>query len=180
MRSLWPLLLAIPLAGCASGPVVHTDHDPAVDFSGYRTYAWRQPPPISNPLLKQRVVAAIEAELYRKGWRATSADSADVVLVANVSTREETTVEMFYDGPYWRDWHWRPELGFDRGFGTVRISAFRVGTLVLDMFDARTRKAIWRATAEETVPESPQKVNASVRKAVARMFARFPPEADVR
>jgi hypothetical protein len=173
MRVLTFLLVAVLSAGCASGPVVRTDRDPAVELTRYQAYAWKQPPPISNPLLKQRVVDAIDAELARKGWRQVQEPAAQVLLVANVSAREEQTIAAFYDGPDWNDWGWRGP--WPRGPRHVEVSTYTVGTLVLDMFDANTRRAVWRATAEGTVPSSQARIDADAMAAVRGMFADFPP-----
>lgn len=174
-RTLHFAMVPLLLAGCASGPTVHTDYDPAATFAQYRTYAWRQEPPVSNPLVRQRIVAAIDAQLQAKGWSRGPETTADVALVGNVATREEQTLDTFYDGPDWGGWGWRGVSGYG-GYRTTHVYTYTVGTLVLDMFDTRTKQAVWRATAEGTVPSTPAKVNAAVQTAVDRMFAKFPPD----
>jgi len=175
MRTLPLLLVSCLAAGCASGPVVYTDLDPGAAFGSYHAYAWRQHPPISNPLLKQRVVAAIEAELDGKGWRLVPEQEADVVLVGNVSAHDEQSVDAFYDGVDWNGWGWRQSANAGGARYRVEVHTFKVGTLVLDMFDVRTRKAVWRAAAEGTVPASPEHRNEDALRAVHAMFLDFPP-----
>lgn len=164
---------ALLLAGCMSMPVVQTDFDSATDFSAYRSYAWRQEPPITNPLMKQRLVAAIDSALSARGWQRVDESEADVALVANVATHEEQTLETFYEDPGWNDWTWRHGSMSARPYAT-RVYRYTVGTLVLDMFDTRSRRAVWRATAEGTVPSTPARTRAAIDDAVQRMFARFP------
>ena len=171
------LLLSCLVAACASGPVVRTDRDPAVSFAAYRTYAWRQEPPISNPLLKQRIVGAIDAELSGKGWRLAPEQEADVVLVGNVSARDEQTIDGFYEGPGWTGWGWRQETYASGTLRRVEVHTYKIGTFVLDLFDAKTRRAVWRATAEGTVPSSQERINENAMKAVHEMFVEFPPVA---
>jgi len=43
------------------------------------------------------------------------------------------------------------------------------------MFDARSKRAIWSAMAEDVVPDTPAEVNADIDNAVAKMFLGFPP-----
>jgi hypothetical protein len=169
------LLAACLLAGCASGPVVHTDQDATAALDRYRAYAWRQEPPIAKPLLKQRVVAAVDAELAGKGWRRVPEAEADVVLVGNVSVRDEQSIDAFYDGPDWTGWGWRGAVGPGPGLGHVEVRTYRIGTLVLDMFDVGTRQAVWRATAEGSVPATEARMNRDALAAVAAMFRDFPP-----
>lgn len=175
MKQLLLLLAACLLAGCASGPVVRTDHDAAAAFDRYRTYAWRQEPPIANPLLKQRVVAAVDAQLAGKGWRRVPEADADVLLAGHVSVRDEQSIAAFYDGPDWAGWGWRGAVGPGPGLAHVEVRTYRIGTLVLDMFDAATRRAVWRATAEGSVPSTEARMNRDALAAVAAMFRDFPP-----
>ena len=175
MKVLSLALTTCLLAGCASGPIVQTDRDPAATFSDYRTFAWKQPPPISNPLLKQRVVAAVEGQLGGKGWRLVPESEADVVLVANVSARDEQSISAFYDGAAWEDWGWRGYGDPTGGLRRIELRNYKVGTLVLDMFDAKTKRAVWRAMAEGTVPSSDAQREQDAIVAVRKMFTGFPP-----
>jgi hypothetical protein len=175
MRPILPLLLMTSLlAACASGPVVHTERDPSAAFGSYHAYAWRQEPPISNPMLRQRIVDAIDGELAGKGWQRVPEPQADVVLVGNVSARDEQTVDAFYEGTDWSGWGWSRQM-YPLGLRHVEVRTYKIGTLVLDMFDARTRRAVWRAEAEGTVPSSPLRRDEAAMKAVHAMFADFPP-----
>jgi len=170
-------ILALALAGCASIPAVQTDHDPAVDFARYQTYSWREKPAGGAALTMQRIVTRIDEQLQAKGWRLAPADSADIAVAAHVATHQEHRLDTFYDGPMWNGWGWYgpwawgPPMGYQR----TRVTNYTVGTLVVDMFDTRTRRAVWSAMAEDTIPNTPQKINADIDAAVAKMFVGFPP-----
>jgi hypothetical protein len=165
------------LAACASIPAVQTDHDPAVDFARYRTYSWREKPTGGTALSMQRIVMRIDEQLQAKGWRLVAADSADIAIAAHVATHEEHRLDTFYDGPMWNGWGWYgpwawgPPMGYQR----TRVASYTVGTLVVDMFDTRTKRAVWSGMAEDTIPNTPQKINADIDAAVAKMFVGFPP-----
>ena len=163
------------LAACASTPDVQVDHDPAVDFTRYRTYSWAQEPQVSNPLVQQRIVAGVDARLAQRGW--TRAETGDIAIVANVATSQKQTLDTFYSGTGMGGWGWGPGWGAYGGMGTAttRVNTYTVGTLVLDMFDASTKRAVWRGTASGTVPETPEKTAAAVNAALDKMFATFPP-----
>ncbi|WP_255910707.1 DUF4136 domain-containing protein [Tahibacter harae] len=168
------LLSCSLLAGCASSPVIHVQRDPTVDFGQYRTFAWKQLPPMRNPLLRQRVVSAVDARLVAKGWRAVPDAQADVFLVGNVSTREDATLNYFYQDTGWDGWHWGAHaLGMQR----IELRVLRIGTLVLDVFDARTLRAIWRGVAQGYVPDSEARKDSEAMAAVQRMFRDFPEAA---
>jgi hypothetical protein len=175
MKPATILLVAGLLAGCVSTPVVETDRDPAADFGRYRTYAWLQEPPIGNPLLKQRVVQAVDGELAGKGWRMAPATDADVLLAGHVAVRDEATLDVFYESNEWSGWNWRGPHPY--GTQRVELRTFRVGTLVLDLFDARTQRAVWRGVAEGMVPASEARRERDAMQAVHAMFRDFPPAA---
>ncbi|GAB3350669.1 DUF4136 domain-containing protein [Lysobacter tyrosinilyticus] len=182
-RMLVALILAIAatLAACASTPIVYTDQDPAAQFGGYRTYSWREKAEKAPPLVAQRIVDAVDTQLRAKGWTPV-ASGGDVVLAAHVATRQEYDLDTFYDDPFWGGWgwgagwgHWGPGWGMNAGMHTTRVHSYTVGTLVLDMFDANTKQAIWRGTAEAVVPRDPKKYTEQIQTGVTKMFAGFPP-----
>jgi hypothetical protein len=66
-----------------------------------------------------------------------------------------------------------------RGFGDGNINIteqdYKAGTLVIDMYDAKTRQLLWRGSAEGTLSDKPAKNENKLDKAVAKMFKDFPP-----
>ena len=177
MKALIPLALTALLAGCASTPDVTVDHDPAADFSRYHTYYWAQELQINNPLAKQRILAGIDARMAARGFTRQEG-SGDIAIVGNVATSERQTLDTMYTGTGMGGWGWGPGWGYGGvGSSTTRVNTYTVGTLVLDMFDTSTKKAVWRGVASGTVPDSPQRTEAAVNSALDKMFASFPPGA---
>src|SRR5260370_32194673 len=89
---------------------VKTDYDRNANSAQYKTYTWEkvQTP---NPLLVERIKAAVNAALAAKGW--TQLESGgDISIVAIAMTRDQQTLNTFYDG-FGGGLRWR---GF-RGFG---------------------------------------------------------------
>jgi hypothetical protein len=172
-------VVALAFAGCASIPAVQTDHDPAVDFSRYHTYSWREKPAGGTALAMQRIVSRIDEQLQAKGWRLVPEASADIAIAAHVATHEQHRLDTFYDRPMWSGWGWYgpwawgPSMAM--GYQRTRVTSYTVGTLIVDMFDTGTKRAVWSAMAEDTIPDTPQKINADIDAAVAKMFAGFPP-----
>ena len=182
-RYVLVMLAALLLAGCASSPIVKTHADPSANFTAYHTYTWVQKPNDMAPLQQQRLVAAIDAKLQQQGW--TQSANGQVSLVANVATREKQTLDTFYNGPTYAGWGWGNPWGmgpmanwgnpgWGMGNATTTVDTYTVGTLVLDMFDAKTKQAIWRGTASGNVPDSPQKQDAAIQAGVDKMFSTFP------
>ncbi|MEO5565884.1 MAG: DUF4136 domain-containing protein [Luteimonas sp.] len=171
-------VVALALSACASVPMVQTDHDPAVNFAQYHTYAWREKPTGGTAISMQRIVTRIDEQLQAKGWRLAPESTADIAIAAHLATHEQHQLDRFYDRPMWNDWGWYgpwswgpPMMAYQR----TRVTSYTVGTLIVDMFDTRSKRAVWSAMAEDTIPNTPQKINADIDAAVMKMFARFPP-----
>jgi len=166
-RLAFAAAVALVLAACASTPDVQTDFDPSAQFSRYRTYAWTATPESGAPLMRQRITASIDAKLGEMGWTPAPATTADVVIAAQVITREQLSIDSFPSGGGWGGWG-------PPGNGPARVRSYTVGTLVLDIFDARTKRAVWRGTASGALPKSSDKATAKTQEAIDRMFASFP------
>lgn len=177
MKAFLVAVLATSLVACASTPTVKTDFDSAANFSSYRTYSWALKPEASSPLVQQRIVDGINARLQAKGLR--EAENGDIALAAHIATGQKQTLDTFYSGTGMGGWGWRGGWGGGMAMGnaTTTVHTYEVGTLVLDMFDAHTKQAVWRGTASGTVPSSPDKVNVAVDAGLDKMLAAFPPGA---
>jgi hypothetical protein len=175
MKTFAIAVLATSLVACASTPTVHTDFDPSANFASFRTYTWAQKPQGASPLVTQRIVDGIDARLQALGW--TQAADGEVAVVANIATSQRQTLDTFYSGTGMGGWGWRGGWGGGMGMGTATttVRTYDVGTLVVDMFDARTKQAVWRGTASGTVPTSPTQVNTAVQAGLNKLFANFPP-----
>ena len=150
------------------------DYDHNANFSQYRTFTWIRPPHYrSDPFMDQHIMDAVNAQLTAKGWRYVT-EGGDVGVVAHVATREEHSLETFYDG-FGGGWGWRHWGG---GFGEAITMdhPLEVGTLVVDLFDTRTKQLIWRGEATESLSEKPDKDVKKLNKAVDKLFRDFPPK----
>jgi len=93
-------------------------------------------------------------------------------------TEDHRTLQTSYDN-FGGGWGWRRwGGGFDDGFGTSTTTeeTYKVGTLVVDLFDTNTKKLIWRGSASDTLSDKSDKNIKKFSTAVQRMFGHFPPE----
>ena len=164
---------AMAIGNAAFAQDVKTDYNTTTDFSQYKTFSWIKEPQTSNPLTRQRVIDDVNAALKAKGLQLVTSD-ADVCIAAHAATKEQQTLDTFYDG-FGGGWGWRWGGGF--GMATTTVETYEIGTLVVDIFDSRTKEAIWRGTASKTLSGNPQKNAASLNRAVEKMFKNFPPSA---
>jgi hypothetical protein len=58
---------------------------------------------------------------------------------------------------------------------TTTTETYKVGTLVVDIFDGKDKKLIWRGVSSETLSDKSDKNIKKLDKEAAKMFHHFPP-----
>ena len=151
------------------GQQVKTDYDRAADFSQYKTYSW-QKVQTQDPLWVDRIEQAVNADLTAKGWTQVPS-GGNVAIVAIEMTKNQQTLDTFYNG-FGGGWRW----GGGFGNSTTTVDNYKVGTLVVDMFDAKTKALIWRGSSSDTLSSKSDANIKNLDKGVKKMFDHFPPE----
>jgi Domain of unknown function (DUF4136) len=141
---------------------VNADFDKTVNFAGFKTYAWTQGtmPQGANPLMVQRVESAVEAEMSAIGLVKVEKDP-DVMVAVHGATKEDVSLQSYGYAPRF-------------GGGQVNVNKVLVGTLVVDVIDARAKKLAFRGTASDSISDNPQKNEKKIHKAVEKMFDKYP------
>jgi hypothetical protein len=167
--------IGLLLATASFAEQVKTDYDRSADFSQYKTYSWEKVQ-TQDPLWASRIKDAVNASLAAKGWTQV-ASGGQVAIVAIEMTKNQQTLNTFYDG-FGGGWGWR-RGGGGGGFGdaTTTTETYKVGTLVVDLFDASSKKVIWRGSASDTLSDKSDKNIKNLDKGVQKLFDHFPPGA---
>jgi hypothetical protein len=162
--------LTLVLAGALLAQHVKTDYDHSANFGQYKTYSWEKVQ-TKDPLLVDRIKSAVSSALAAKGWTEVPS-GGDVEVFAIETTQNQQTLDTFYNG-FGGGRRW----GFGRGFGdsTTTVETYKVGTLVVDLFDAKTEKLIWRSSSSDTLSDKADKNTKNLDKGVNKMFQHFPP-----
>jgi hypothetical protein len=171
-RFRFAMFLAVLLAATtnAFSREIKYDYDHHANFSQYKTYSWAKVD-MPDPIWNDRVKEAVDKQLSAKGWTEVPS-GGDVSIVAVGMTHEKPTLQTFYDG--FDGWGWG---GFQDAMATTTVQNYEVGTLVIDMFDSRTKKLIWRGSASDTISDKPEKNMKDLDKSVEKLFDHFPPRA---
>jgi len=93
----------------------------------------------------------------------------DISIVAIEMTKNQQNLNTFYDG-FGGGWRWG---GF--GEATTTVDNYKVGTLVVDLFDAHTKTLLWRGSSSDTLSDKSDKNIKNLDKGVQKMFDHFPP-----
>ena len=175
-RLLCWLLLAAPVAGCAS-PKIGYDFDRSVNFSAYHAYEWipraqeatgdRR---LDSSLIDARIRAAIDAQLRSKGYTATAEEKPQFLVAYHVGMKDliKGSSTQNYMG--------------DRAHGTYTtlsdVQAYKEGTLLIDIVDAGSKHLVWQASALAEVEEglSPKERDERINDIVRAMLSHFPPK----
>ncbi len=162
----------LSVLGSAFAQHVTTDFNHQANFSQYKTYSWQDVKP-ENSLWDARIKTAVDAQLAAKGWTLV-ASGGDVAVVAIKTTQTQKQLQTFYDG-IGGGWRWRGFGGM--GESTTTETDYKEGTLVVDLYDAKTKQLIWRGSAEDTLSDKADKNEKNLDKGVAKMFKKFPPSS---
>ena len=177
-RSL--LGLSILAAAPAFAQKVYVDYDKSVDFDKYETFAWLLSEPSSlmdtDPLMHTRIVNEIELRLAESYTWVES--NPDLYVTYHTNEKEEMRLDSnsigYGYGPGWGwDPYWDPYWDGRFGNWTSTVTTYTRGTLIIDLYDVKEGKAIWRGTAEAVVPRSPRAAEKKIVKAVAKISKKF-------
>jgi hypothetical protein len=153
------------------------DYDKTAPFAEFKTYALKDGTKTGNELIDKRVIAAIEAQMAAKGL--TKNDSApDVYVVYHLAFDQQKDISSFSSGPMYGGYGW----GWGGGWGTtttdVRVRDILVGTLAIDVIDAKKKQMAWRGlgTKEIDTHAKPDKRDSNINKAVEKIFKNYPPK----
>lgn len=174
------LAVAMLAAGCATGPDVRSDYDPAADFGRFRTYGFVAQAGADQgdvrSLTTLRLQQAASREMEARGY--VRADNPDLVLNFTGRLQERVDIESWPAPSFGVGWGYRGWPGSAwGGWGAteVRTRRYNVGTLVIDVVDREKRQAAFQGSAEGVVTQAMlNDLGAAIDDAVARIFARFP------
>ena len=162
--------IALLLAAASFAQQVKTDYDHDANFNQYKTYSWEKVL-TQDPLWVDRIKQAVNTALAAKGWTPVQS-GGDVSIVAVETTQNQQTLDTFYDG-FGGGWRWRGFGGI--GESTTTVENYKVGTLVVDLFDAKSKKLVWRGSASDTLSNKSDKNIKNLDKGVQKIFDHFPP-----
>jgi uncharacterized protein DUF4136 len=165
-------MLAIPLFVIALSTAVFADHvavdyDHAANFNQVKTYSWSKVH-TANSIWDDRVKDAIDKELGAKGWTQVPS-GGEVALVAVEKTSVHQQYDTFYNG--FGGWRW---AGI--GESTTSVSNYKVGTLIVSIFEGNSNQLIWRGTSSSDLSGNAGKNTKKLDKDVQQMFKKFPPK----
>ena len=172
------LILLSFFAGCSKMHVT-TDFDPEADFSVYKTWDWLPGGPpetgdrrLDSPQVRERIGRVIEEEFAGHGFPRGS-ETPDFYVIYHAALDQEITkrnIENYY--AYINYTVFVPQVT------SSYTEVWDIGTLIVDVFDVKTRTLAWRGTSriEFNYQAGPRENEPIIRKAVSKMLEGFPPK----
>jgi hypothetical protein len=118
---------------------------------------------VQNSILAQVAVQGIDTALQGKGWQKVEASQTpDVLVTASGGLKQQTSYSA---------WGMR---GIGGGMGGITPEQNVIGTLIVDIYDAKTQSLIWRGIGQNTLNNNGSKNQQMVQKALTKMFKEWP------
>ena len=166
------------LSTAAFAQDVKVDFDKNADFSKYKSFALKIGTRWNNEIGESRIENEFKQTLVEKGWTLEDPDKADTIVVLHGATDKQKTLNTFYTGGgAYGGYGWRGVGygGMGMGSSSTTVSEYMVGTLVVDIFDAKTKSLLFRGIASDEISDKPEKNIKKIDKAANKMFKDFPP-----
>lgn len=165
----------LAFAGGAWAQDVKVDFDKDANFAAIKTFEIKLGTAWGNQIREKLVMEEITGALTAKGWQAVPA-GGDAQVVVHGAGETKRTLNTFYSGGGYGGYGYRGWGGMGgMGTATTTESEYTVGTLVVDIFDAKTKSLIWRGVAQDELSDKPEKNTKKLEKASDKMFKQFPP-----
>ena len=141
------------------------DFDKSANFASFKTYAHKDGTKVGQELIDARILAAIDAQMAAKGFT-VSESSPDVFVVYHVAFDKQQDISTYSTGYA------------GGGSSTTQVRDILIGTLVIDLADAKGGKLVWRGMGVKEVDTQakPEKRDKSINNAVTKIFKNYPPK----
>ncbi len=169
------------LAGCASQPRISAQSRAGADFTQYRSYAWVSPLATDNAgystIITSHFKAAVQREMQARGYvYSESNPDLQVNFFSNVENRSETRSSPSMSIGYFG---YRGRFGYGMNIpvynNQVETRNYKVGTVSIDVVDARRKELIWSGVLEGALSNKAMENPAgAIQSAVGQIYSRYP------
>jgi Domain of unknown function (DUF4136) len=170
------VLLASTLL-CSVGHAQKTSagFDPNANFSNYKTFAFDKPG-ARNPFVNTMIVEAVERELTSRGLTKVDADP-DLLVVYLAASGPNLQVASL---PFYQVVN--PAYSGMVGGASMAMWDVTTGTLVIDLFDRKAARTVFRGTVTDVLKRAPsidlaadaKLVSKPINKGIAKIFKKYP------
>ncbi len=165
--------VALAVAGGAWAQDVKVDYEKTANFSAIKTFSIKIGTGWGNQIGEKRVLDELTQALTEKGWKLAPEGKADAQVVVHGASQTKKDLNTFYSGMGGYGYRWGGMGG--TGMATTTVTEYTVGTLVVDIFEAKSKNLIWRGVAQDELSDKAEKNIKKLGKASDKLFKDFPP-----
>jgi hypothetical protein len=162
--ALCAMVLSVASA-VAFGQQVSVNYNHSQDFTQYKTYAWgsNNANQIQNSILAQQARSDVNQALQGKGLQMVQeSQNPNLIVTENGGLKQQTSYTAMGMGR------------FGGGMGTISPEQSEIGTLIVDLYDAKNKNLVWRGISQDTLSTNGGKNAKTVQKAIQKMFKQYP------
>jgi hypothetical protein len=182
-------VLTLVMTNCAPRVKSHAVKEKGADLKQYKSYTWAKPGDAEYQVTYDKkeaigfIIQLADEELKKKGFNKT-AEQPDAIFIVDTKLEEHVAytkmpgpndgfgagVPVYSGGTYG---------GFSVGYyGPVQSSQtvereFLEGSILLEMYDSKTNKLLWRSWTKEQITNNTD-INKAIRKTVRRLVGQMP------
>lgn len=183
------LIVGAALVSCSTIKYT-TDFDGSADFQSYKTfqyYGWAEESnKIINTIDQDRIESAFGAELDKRGLEYVK-ENGDLIITLYIVTQEKTqttantTTSGGMGGGYYGyggSYGYGPAYGWGPTSSHTTYSEYdyTVGTLIIDVYDAKDKKLVWESVSTGTINEKTKGREERIQSTVGKMMLKYPVE----
>jgi hypothetical protein len=173
-RTLAIGLFAVAMSGApilAQTPTIDYDH--TVNFLKFKTYTW-QKVHATDPGVEDRITIALNRDMTGR-YMSEVPKGGDVTITAVEASKDNQEFGTFYDS-LGSDYAWQRPWGSGFLDSQATLNDIPVNTLVIDMYDTKSHKLLWRGTITGPIEGSQDKMNNAIDKEVTELIGKYPPK----
>lgn len=172
-------LAAAALVSVAKAQKTSAGYDKGVDFSNYKTFSFEAKSGARNPYVNKMIIAAVERELIARGLTKVDTDpDLSVTYLAASGFDLQVASVPFYNVV-------NPAYSGMVGGSAATMWDVTTGTLLIDLFETKTNRIIFRGTAKDVLQRAPSAdaaadakiVEKQINKGITKIFKKYPAPA---
>ena len=174
-KMLATVLFGVAIAGTPIlAQTVTIDYDHSVNFAKFKSYTWDRVH-ATDPAVEGRITLAVNRDMGGR-YMSEAAKNGDVTIAVVEATQDKQEYASFYNG--------LGQFTWQRGWGSggfldmaATLQDVPLGTLVVDMYDTKTHKLLWRGTITLSASDiSNKEADQKADKAVTELIGKYPPK----
>lgn len=190
MKKLLIPIMLVFLVSCSTVQVTN-NWDKTLDFKEFKTfsmYPWdKQNDELINEYDRETITMSVISEMERRGYEHVE-KGGELIVSTFVILENKTDYQAYtnhyggyagygggwgyYGSPWAYGYGWGP--GYYGGNTTITKVDYLQGTLIIDLFELKSKKLVWQGIGTGKVDDNPATRDRKLPKTISHIFRKFP------